>query len=112
MAHAAKTPFGTAFVPSGKVLRKELWDKEVRIEEFGDLPEYSRKLEIALDFVACMASSNLSHLLDQSFDDILNDDEKQLKRGVLALQSQIGNARGSTFASTREFLSTFGPTTD
>ena len=103
-----RSPFGTALVPSGKLLMKELWEREVHIEVIGDFPDYPRALEVALDYLGCKAASNLSHLFDPTFAEILNDEEKRLRDAVGIMRRELGDISRATFETTREFFRDLG----
>jgi hypothetical protein len=103
-----RSQFGTALVPSGKLLMKDLWEREVDIEVIGDFPHYPRALEIALDYLGCKATTNLSHLFDATFSEILNQEEIRLRDAVRDMRLQLGDISASTFETTRAFFRKLG----
>ena len=90
-----KGRLGTALVLEPDELQEELWEKDLWYVATGAGGlESARRLEIFLDLVLSLASGSDEYLFDQSFDEVLTNDERALREELLGLA-----ARGPAYAN-------------
>lgn len=79
--------FGTALVFGAADLRTELWDEDL---ELIAMPEPSaRRTEIFLDLLLDQSTPVGSYLLDEDYDDLLTDGERDLRASLSALRAGL-----------------------
>jgi len=102
--------FGTIFIAPAAEFASSLWQSELNLEILGTDESYARNIEIALDYLAFAATSAVSHLLDDSFDAILTDEEHQLKVIVQGIEAKITDLqrKSVTFAPIVKLLTDLG----
>lgn len=103
---ARKGWFGTVLTSRMPVALKDLWDQEIRILSLDDF----RQLEILLDYLGARSRVNREYLLDDSFEPLLSDQERWLKRELLGLRHRAPSEVRQTAAwsSFEEFLGQLG----
>jgi len=98
-------PFGTALLLKHSHLLPRLWEGDItcvsmtapnaasdatgltETEAAAATSEAAHQFEVLLDFVLAEASQNISHLLDARYDDLLTDDERELRNLLAAFQN-------------------------
>lgn len=84
--------FGTSLVLGRDSLLEELWLPDIRCLPMSDrpkgedLPGDARRLEIFLDALLALSTESTAHLMDETFDAVLDDGERELRRRLLELQ--------------------------
>jgi len=84
--------FGTALFVEKDALLEELWRKDLHClsmteQSTSSLPEEGRRLEVFLDNLLAEASSHVSPLLDDAYEGILSDEEREIRESLRRLES-------------------------
>lgn len=83
-----REPFGTVLVPSQSALVEELWSGSMRFVSTGALDGSGpRRLAILLDRINADAASPAGHLLDNTYREMLSEDERALRDTLLRVNS-------------------------
>ena len=91
-ASRAKTQrFGTALALDGRSLKRQLWSRDLDIVSMGgdDGCDAPRRLRILLDYVGMKAADGTAHLLDDRYDGVLSEDEKELRSVLQDLMARL-----------------------
>lgn len=102
--------FGTVLTLSSEALRRRLWQGTLDwhpVHESDDTDAGSRALEVFLDQVAMWACSDQSFLLDERYENLLPDDDRQLARWVRLDASRMAK-ESACWSGLREALRSFG----
>ena len=80
--------FGTAVMIDDNSFQRELWERDLRFVTTATSTEdpfavSARRLEIFLDRVLAEASTSYPYLLNPVYDQLLNEDERQLRDDLL-----------------------------
>jgi hypothetical protein len=83
--------FGTVIDSAGNDLRRQLWEGQLDWASYDAGGEYPhrRGAELLLDRIAMHAARDSSWLLDERFDGLLQDDERQMARDVREVYRRI-----------------------
>jgi len=83
--------FGTALSLDGRALKRQLWAKDVNIVSLagGATTDSTRRLRILLDYIGMQAADCTAHLLDERYDGVLSDEDKQLRKALAALADSL-----------------------
>lgn len=113
-------PFGTALFLARDPLTEELWAGDLDCLNMLDLDgrdasrderlQGARRLEIFLDLLLAEATTNVSHMLDPDYADILTGDEEALASILTAFEADVPAAarRGPAWAAIEALLHQLG----
>ena len=95
-AEERRSEFGTAILLDEDPLRQRLWAGDVRFVSAG-MPQAgreaaARRVEIFLDRILADSTTNNQHLLDMTYDDLLNPEERELRDALLVFFEQAGSS--------------------
>ena len=81
------TPFGTALMPRAGALKKELWQGQVELVAMQDDGEANmgvlgRRIALFLDYLALKATSAACPILDERFEYVMNEGQKELSEKI------------------------------
>lgn len=81
---------GTVLSPAPQPLREKLWDGDLAWFAMGeDLVGGARRLDVFLDVLGAYACDDRAYLLDESFADLLGDEERRVVTGLRSLKRTI-----------------------
>ncbi len=92
---------GTALVLHADQLQSTLWDGTVDIRSIGsddcstDVPTEARRLQIFLDLLGHLSADLSGFLMDPTYDDLLDDDEKELAERLRDLRDVAAGTEGA-----------------
>lgn len=101
---AGSNRLGTALFLAPSPLTAELWQSELDIIHFTDdrsesaIAAAARKLEIFMDCLLAHCGYTTGHLLDPTFNHLLDEGEAELKEALLGLTEQLSSKARSTEA--------------
>ncbi len=76
-------PLGTAVTLGSEPLLRRIWEDDLSIVELeGDEATAARRLEVLLDYVIAGSVSPAAHLLDDHFDGVLSEGEREVKHAL------------------------------
>lgn len=88
----ARENFGTSLVLGRDQLLEELWLPDIKCLPMSDtpkgedLPGDARRLEIFLDALLALSTQSTAHLMDETYDAVLDDGERELRHRLGELQ--------------------------
>lgn len=102
--------FGTVIDSAGNDLRRQLWEGQLDWASYdaGGKHPHRRGAELLLDRIAMHAARDSSWLLDERFEGLLSDDEREVARDVRDMYRRIPKREGNKWWPLIQSLERFG----
>ncbi len=99
--HARSGKVGTVLALEPNPLRDALWDDDLHLAHMSEthaVPFQTkvRSLEIFLDYLSSLASAHAGHIMDQSFETLLTDSEREFRDQLIQLKQKFSHRLGES----------------